>query len=107
MKGIRLFFVFFFFFSSRRRHTRCGRDWSSDVALPICIFADGNHGLEVFLIGYGGDFKPMITIGEYTDLSMTIVLGLAIIFELPIVIGFAAMMGVVRSEERRVGIEGR
>src|SRR5690554_7395796 len=25
------FFVFFFFFSSRRRHTRCGRDWSSDV----------------------------------------------------------------------------
>src|SRR5436305_15265995 len=24
-------FVVFFFFSSRRRHTRCGRDWSSDV----------------------------------------------------------------------------
>src|SRR5690554_7435791 len=23
--------VCFFFFSSRRRHTRCGRDWSSDV----------------------------------------------------------------------------
>src|SRR6266498_2415308 len=23
--------VFVFFFSSRRRHTRCGRDWSSDV----------------------------------------------------------------------------
>src|SRR5690554_7293587 len=22
---------FLFFFSSRRRHTRCGRDWSSDV----------------------------------------------------------------------------
>src|SRR2546422_8922716 len=26
-----LFLVFFFFFSSRRRHTRCSRDWSSDV----------------------------------------------------------------------------
>src|SRR5205809_3752267 len=27
-----LFFLFFFFFfSSRRRHTRCSRDWSSDV----------------------------------------------------------------------------
>src|SRR2546429_1918428 len=25
----------FLFFSSRRRHTRCSRDWSSDVALPI------------------------------------------------------------------------
>src|SRR2546422_6245440 len=30
---------FFFFFSSRRRHTRCSRDWSSDVCssdLPSC-----------------------------------------------------------------------
>src|SRR5215813_14365783 len=26
-----MFYMFFFFFSSRRRHTRCGRDWSSDV----------------------------------------------------------------------------
>src|SRR3989449_6838321 len=24
-------FEYFFFFSSRRRHTRCSRDWSSDV----------------------------------------------------------------------------
>src|SRR5215813_10773404 len=24
-------YFLFFFFSSRRRHTRCGRDWSSDV----------------------------------------------------------------------------
>src|SRR6266542_2071613 len=27
----KLVFIFFFFFSSRRRHTRCYRDWSSDV----------------------------------------------------------------------------
>src|SRR2546429_506314 len=27
----RCVFFFFFFFSSRRRHTRCSRDWSSDV----------------------------------------------------------------------------
>src|SRR5216684_3209311 len=26
-----MWYVFFFFFSSRRRHTRCSRDWSSDV----------------------------------------------------------------------------
>src|SRR5687768_17804285 len=26
-----LLFFFFFFFSSKRRHTRCSRDWSSDV----------------------------------------------------------------------------
>src|SRR3989449_10555031 len=26
-----ILYLFFFFFSSRRRHTRCSRDWSSDV----------------------------------------------------------------------------
>src|SRR6266436_1758597 len=26
-----LLFIYEFFFSSRRRHTRCSRDWSSDV----------------------------------------------------------------------------
>src|SRR3989449_11276538 len=26
-----MFMHYFFFFSSRRRHTRCSRDWSSDV----------------------------------------------------------------------------
>src|SRR2546429_890311 len=30
MRSFRVWF-FFFFFSSRRRHTRCSRDWSSDV----------------------------------------------------------------------------
>src|SRR6266436_9557423 len=38
-------FVFFFFFSSRRRHTRCSRDWSSDVCssdlLEVPVEADG------------------------------------------------------------------
>src|SRR5205809_2228465 len=31
MLNASLLFWFFFFFSSRRRHTRCSRDWSSDV----------------------------------------------------------------------------
>src|SRR5712675_2606346 len=31
--------VFFFFFSSRRRHTRCSRDWSSDVCSSDLLFA--------------------------------------------------------------------
>src|SRR5207245_9595258 len=35
-------FSFFFFCSSRRRHTRCYRDWSSDVCFPIC----GSAGLQ-------------------------------------------------------------
>src|SRR3989442_15532666 len=28
-----------FFFSSRRRHTRCGRDWSSDVCSSDLVFS--------------------------------------------------------------------
>src|SRR5690554_7461386 len=40
---------FYFFFSSRRRHTRCGRDWSSDVcSSDLQIFAD-NHGNVIHL----------------------------------------------------------
>src|SRR2546422_7946924 len=29
----------FFFFSSRRRHTRCSRDWSSDVCSSDLVLA--------------------------------------------------------------------
>src|SRR3989449_8308656 len=34
------FHIFFFFFSSRRRHTRCSRDWSSDVCSSDLIGTD-------------------------------------------------------------------
>src|SRR5690554_7318635 len=36
-----LLVFFFFFFSSRRRHTRCGRDWSSDVCSSDLDMLDG------------------------------------------------------------------
>ena len=48
-----------------------------------------------FLIGYGQQFKPMITVGEYTDLFMTIIVGMGIIFELPILVFFLALMGIL------------
>jgi len=48
-----------------------------------------------FLIGYGEQFRPMITIGEYTDLFLTVIIGLGVVFELPVVIFFLALMGVV------------
>jgi sec-independent protein translocase protein TatC len=48
-----------------------------------------------FLIGYGKQFQPMITIHEYTDLFLTVILGLGIVFELPILVFFLALMGVV------------
>src|SRR5262249_39521672 len=52
-----------------------------------------------FLIGsYGGAFRASITIDAYTKMFLTIILGLAITFELPIVLGFAGMMGVVNAK---------
>ncbi|MGH9555251.1 MAG: twin-arginine translocase subunit TatC [Terriglobales bacterium] len=48
-----------------------------------------------FLVGYGRQFQPMVTIGEYTDLFLTVMVGLGIVFELPILVFFLALMGVV------------
>jgi sec-independent protein translocase protein TatC len=76
--------------------------------LPFLVFtvalflAGGYFGYKIvypaaltFLIDYGKDFQPMITIGEYTDLFLTVILGLGIVFELPTLVFFLALMGVV------------
>jgi sec-independent protein translocase protein TatC len=51
-----------------------------------------------FLIGYGKQFKPMVTIGEYTDLFLTIILGLGAVFEMPILVFFLSLMGIVSAK---------
>lgn len=48
-----------------------------------------------FLIGYGAQFKPMITIDKYTDLFLTVIAGMGVIFEMPVLIFFLALMGLV------------
>ena len=48
-----------------------------------------------FLIGYGQRFQPMITIGEYTKLFATIIVGLGLMFEMPILVFFLALMRVI------------
>src|ERR1700689_5247354 len=48
-----------------------------------------------FLIGYGQRFQPMITIGEYTKLFVTIIVGLGLIFEMPILVFFLALMRLI------------
>jgi sec-independent protein translocase protein TatC len=40
----------------------------------------------------------MITIGEYTDLFLTLIIGMGIIFELPILVFFLALMGIVNAK---------
>jgi len=71
----------------------------STVAL---FLAGGYFGFKLvypqaldFLIGYGRQFQPMITIGEYTDLFLVIILGMGVIFELPILVFFLSLMGIV------------
>ncbi len=48
-----------------------------------------------FLIDFGKQFQPMITIEEYTSLFVTIILGMGAIFEMPILVFFLALMGIV------------
>ncbi len=48
-----------------------------------------------FLIDFGKKFQPMITVSEYTDLFLTIIIGLGLIFEMPILIFFLSLMGIV------------
>jgi sec-independent protein translocase protein TatC len=50
-----------------------------------------------FLIDFGKQFQPMITVSEYTDLFLTIIIGMGLIFELPILIFFLALMGIVNA----------
>src|SRR6266550_739000 len=61
--------MFFFFFSSRRRHTRCSRDWSSDVcSSDLCV--EGISRLmrteEHEPINLGSD--RMVSINELVDI---------------------------------------
>ena len=74
----------------------------STVALFV---AGGAFGFKIvypaaldFLVGYGQGLKPMITIGEYTDLFMTIILGLGLVFEMPILVFFLSLMGIVSAK---------
>ncbi len=48
-----------------------------------------------FLISFSGQFTPMITVQEYTDLFLTIIAGLGIVFEMPILVFFLSLMGIL------------
>lgn len=50
-----------------------------------------------FLINLGSSFTPMVTITEYLDLILTVILGCAIIFQIPILIFFLTIFGMVNA----------
>jgi len=51
--------------------------------------------LKVLIGDFGRNFHPIITIDEYTGFFLAIILGLGICFELPILIFFLALFGIV------------
>jgi sec-independent protein translocase protein TatC len=69
----------------------------------IALFSTGGYfGYKVvypqalgFLVHFGRQFQPMITISEYTSLFLSIILGMGLIFEMPILIFFLALMGMI------------
>jgi len=48
-----------------------------------------------FLISFQGPVVPLISINEYFDLILIILLGLGLVFELPILIFFLTLFGIV------------
>src|SRR5207253_7232473 len=82
-----------FFFSSRRRHTRWPRDWSSDVCssdlFPTLINAgNGGASQQLFSLAQTDPIRTYVSVPEAYAPSIRAGLG-------------------ARSEERRVGKEGR
>ena len=48
-----------------------------------------------FLLGYGHRFSPFITINEYWDLAIPVIVAVGLVFELPIVILLLSIFGIV------------
>src|SRR2546422_11115879 len=80
--------VVFFFFSSRRRHTRCSRDWSSDVCSSDLNYGRGRS--DHWIVAVTADSKRGSTRKTFIAL-----------------LSHYRSLALRRSEERRVGKECR
>src|SRR3989442_10508423 len=90
-----------FFFSSRRRHTRCGRDWSSDVCSSDLSYLEAAGGDRYAAKGYyyfidnpRDSLHPEAMLATHRKRTMQRMMSHPLVL-------------VVRSEERRVGKECR
>jgi sec-independent protein translocase protein TatC len=64
----------------------CGAAFGYYLALPMTL---------KFLLSIQGPFQPMISINEYFDMTMIVLMGLGLVFQLPILIFFLALFGIV------------
>lgn len=51
--------------------------------------------IRILVVDFGHNFTPMISIEDYTSFFLSVILGLGISFELPILIFFLALFGIV------------
>jgi sec-independent protein translocase protein TatC len=51
--------------------------------------------IKILIVDFGHNFTPMVTIEDYTSFFLSVILGLGISFEMPILIFFLALLGVV------------
>ncbi len=70
----------------------CGIAFGYYVMLPqvltfVVAFANGGSGV--------GNIKPLIDINEYFDLILVVLVGLGVIFELPVVVFILSLFGIV------------
>ncbi|HEV2383126.1 MAG TPA: twin-arginine translocase subunit TatC [Terriglobia bacterium] len=73
------------------------------VSLTTALFATGGYFAYAlafpaalkFLVTYGNQFTPMVTINEYYDLAMSIIVAVGLVFELPVVILLLSIFGIV------------
>ncbi len=64
----------------------CGVAFGYFVMLPYIL---------KFLIGFRGPFVPLISINEYFELILMVLLGLGALFEMPVIIFFLSLFGIV------------
>jgi sec-independent protein translocase protein TatC len=48
-----------------------------------------------FLLKFGSRFQPMVTINEYFSIATTVILGVGLVFQLPVVILLLSLFGIV------------
>lgn len=83
-----------------------------NLAVPFILFtsaffiAGGYFGYLVafpmvvkFLLGVGEDFKQVVTIQTYFSMMSKILLGLGLVFEMPMLIFFLARLGIVTARQ--------
>jgi sec-independent protein translocase protein TatC len=76
--------------------------WPFLIFTTAFFLAGGYFGYRVafpmvvrFLLGVGSDFKQVVTIQSYFSMMSKILLGLGLVFELPILVFFLARLGLV------------